>query len=187
MKLGIEPYKNAPPKKWVIILLIVLSPFIMMTIIWLISGGNVSSDDKQMDIPTNVRPALQPTIQPAVDQRQLIIDRLAPEYCNTHQNKRATFKDSNFPSNDGSGWTPEECVRIIEILYDNYDQSDSQIEAVVASKVQIGMSDVAVWYSWGNADAINTSNYGGRVTEQYVYGTKYIYIEDGKVTSYQDW
>lgn len=179
----LEKSKPKPTSKgaWVVVIII----FIIGTII----SVNIISNAHQNDIQRNKQKAAQQEQEAAQKEadRQSTIDRLAPEYCNTHQNKRSTFEDPNFPSNDGSGWTPEECIRIIEILYDNYNQSVSQIEAVVASKIQIGMSNVAVWYSWGNANDINKSNYGGKLIEQYVYGTKYIYIEDGKVTSYQDW
>lgn len=117
--------------------------------------------------------------------RQRVIDTYAPQFCSSHQAKITTFQDENMPSNDGSGWTDEECVRIISLLYDDYKQTEQQVSAVANSKVIIGMSSTALWYSWGNPNKVNTSNYGSGNEEQVVYDSSYVYIKDGKVTSYQ--
>lgn len=121
----------------------------------------------------------------AAANKQSIVDRYAPEYCSTHQAERTIFEDSHYPSNDGSGWTDDECTRIIDILYDS-GSTETEISNVVNSRVWIGMTELEMWYSLGNPDDINTSNYGGVVSKQHIYGYNYIYTDrDGIVTSYQ--
>jgi len=100
------------------------------------------------------------------------------------QNTKATFDDPSLPSNDGSGWTNEECRSIIATLYDS-GSTVSDIEGVINSKLWVGMRSLELWYSLGNPDDINTSVYGEMKSEQLVYGYNYIYIENDAVTSYQ--
>ena len=121
-----------------------------------------------------------------VANRQPTIDTYAPLYCQSHQNVVTTFEDESYPSNDGSGWTQDESVKIIGILYDN-DSTAEDIGNIVNAKVWIGMTHVELWYLVGNPDDINTSNYGGgNISRQLVYGSNYVYLDaSNTVTSYQ--
>lgn len=117
--------------------------------------------------------------------RKSTIKKYAPKYCKSHQSKITTFNDSDYPSNNGSGWTDSECKKIITILYDS-GSSEKDISNMVKSKVWVGMNEAELWYSLGSPDKINTSNYSGVVSKQLVYGYNYIYTDgDGIVTSYQ--
>ena len=61
-------------------------------------------------------------------------------------------------------------------------------QAIADKKIIIGMPAAAVRASWGDPDKINTSNHSGRVIEQWVYklNNNYVYLENGVVTSWQN-
>jgi hypothetical protein len=61
-------------------------------------------------------------------------------------------------------------------------------QAIADKKIIIGMPAAVVRASWGDPDKINTSNYSGRLIEQWVYkfNNNYVYLENGVVTSWQN-
>lgn len=62
-----------------------------------------------------------------------------------------------------------------------------QIEkAILDRKVQIGMTDEQVKLSWGNPRTINRTVMVNHVSEQWVYGSTYLYFDNGVLTSWQD-
>lgn len=71
--------------------------------------------------------------------------------------------------------------------------TDEEIKLIKEKKIRIGMSEEALIASWGSPRKVNRSvgRYG--VHKQYVYGSHsgystptYVYVENGKVTSWQD-
>lgn len=59
---------------------------------------------------------------------------------------RAIFKDTEYPSNDGSGWSNQECEKIITILHD-IGMDSKELDLVTEGRVYIGMPNTAVWYA----------------------------------------
>lgn len=52
-------------------------------------------------------------------------------------------------------------------------------------QLQIGMSELALLCSWGSTE-INRTVTSGLVHEQYVYGDTLVYVDNGRVTAFQD-
>jgi len=67
-----------------------------------------------------------------------------------------------------SGWTADDC------------------RDVVAKKVSIGMNPEQIRAAWGKPEEINRTVVAGHENEQWVYGRTYLYVDDGKMTSFQD-
>lgn len=58
--------------------------------------------------------------------------------------------------------------------------------AVRAHAVRIGMTDDEAELAWGTPETVNTTEYQGRYTEQWVYGNgRYLYLENGIVWAIQ--
>ena len=57
---------------------------------------------------------------------------------------------------------------------------------VEQNKIKIGMTKEMVEDSWGKPDDINRTVGSWGVHEQWVYGSTYLYFENGKLTSFQD-
>ena len=55
-----------------------------------------------------------------------------------------------------------------------------------AGKIILGMNKDAVKLSWGEPDDINRTVFPGNVHEQWVYPGRYLYFENGILTSFQD-
>jgi len=71
--------------------------------------------------------------------------------------------------------------------------SDSRMKDIIQKKHWIGMRDYQFVISVGNPDDINSSNYGSYKSDQYVYhkdsygiSAYYVYFDDGKLSSTQD-
>ena len=66
--------------------------------------------------------------------------------------------------------------------------STREIDAILNETLFIGMSELALRASKGMPSNINTSTGTWGTHKQYVYGDygPYVYVEDGKVTSWQD-
>lgn len=71
--------------------------------------------------------------------------------------------------------------------------TDGEIETVKRKNLRIGMSERALLISWGYPSNINRTVGSFGVHKQYVYGTysgysspTYVYVENGKVTTWQD-
>lgn len=48
------------------------------------------------------------------------------------------------------------------------------------------MTREQVRFSWGEPDDINRTVIPGRVSEQWVYGSQYVYFTNGAVSAWQD-
>lgn len=66
-----------------------------------------------------------------------------------------------------------------------YKGSDEMWETICTSKIMIGMTEEDLILSWGRPEKINKTVVSGIVSEQYVYNNQYVYVENGKVTSFQ--
>jgi hypothetical protein len=53
-------------------------------------------------------------------------------------------------------------------------------------KLRLGMSEAGLMCSWGDPSSVNRSVGSWGVHKQFVYGRVYVYVENGKVTSWQD-
>lgn len=60
------------------------------------------------------------------------------------------------------------------------------IEAIRSRNIKLGMTPEQVRLSWGNPERINRTVAANTVLEQWIYGRQYLYIENGKVRSFQD-
>jgi hypothetical protein len=59
-------------------------------------------------------------------------------------------------------------------------------KAVIARQIKFGMSREQVRMSWGEPDDINRTVIPGHVSEQWIYGSQYVYFTNGAVTAWQD-
>jgi hypothetical protein len=59
-------------------------------------------------------------------------------------------------------------------------------DAIRQQKIVLGMTAPQVLLSWGKPEDINRSVGSWGVHEQWVYGNQYVYLENGKVDSFQD-
>lgn len=62
----------------------------------------------------------------------------------------------------------------------------SNTEKILQHKIWIGMTREMLISSWGNPNDINRTVGSFGVHEQFVYGSTYVYVENGKLTSWQD-
>jgi hypothetical protein len=60
------------------------------------------------------------------------------------------------------------------------------INAVIAHKIKLGMTREQVRAGWGEPDDIHKTVTAYAVHEQWVYGSQYVYFDDGVVTAWQD-
>ena len=60
------------------------------------------------------------------------------------------------------------------------------IDAVYEKRIFIGMPATCVLLSWGQPDHVNSTTLGSGSHDQWVYGSSYVYIENGVVTSMQN-
>ena len=69
-----------------------------------------------------------------------------------------------------------------EESYDKlYEKYGDYVVTALERKVRVGMPLELLLISWGEPEKINRSSYG---PDQYVYGGQYVYVEDGKITSW---
>lgn len=64
--------------------------------------------------------------------------------------------------------------------------SEWETKLILEKKIALGMSEKALIESWGKPEDINTSVGSWGVHKQYVYDSQYVYVENGKVTAWQD-
>lgn len=97
-----------------------------------------------------------------------------------------------------SDWQLERALKSVstcnQIIIDEADRRglypSHELSLIKDRKVQVGMSEKALLTSWGKPKKINKSNGSHGVNKQYIYRdysqTKYVYVENGKVVSWQD-
>ena len=72
-------------------------------------------------------------------------------------------------------------------LWQKHKDWDRQYcDAIVKHKVMTGMNPKQVRTAWGRPETINRTVIPGHTTEQWVYGSTYLYFDDGVLTSWQD-
>ncbi len=64
--------------------------------------------------------------------------------------------------------------------------STADANRIIERKIWIGMSKEMMIDSWGTPKDINRSVGSWGVHEQCIYGDTYVYVENDKVTSWQD-
>jgi hypothetical protein len=65
--------------------------------------------------------------------------------------------------------------------------AESEVALVKAQKIQLGMSETALLCSWGRPQKVNRTVNASGEHKQYVYGSNtYVYVENGKIDSWQD-
>ena len=72
--------------------------------------------------------------------------------------------------------------RIRATLTRHFTWEDETIESIACRSVHEGMTGEEVRASWGAPETMNSSSSG---QEQWVYGDQYVYLEYGRVTSWQ--
>lgn len=58
-------------------------------------------------------------------------------------------------------------------------------DTVINKKIKVGLPEELLLLSWGKPKNINETVYEYGSRKQYVYSNDYIYVEDGKITSWQ--
>jgi hypothetical protein len=79
--------------------------------------------------------------------------------------------------------TPE---RTAEVVRRSWSSTDAQMVDLICGYIWVGMTRAQLLLSWGDPNRINRSVGSWGTHEQWVYGlSSYVYVEQGKVTSYQ--
>jgi|GEM_PF-6696310 len=138
--------------------------------------------------------------------------RLAVEYCEQRKNSlryyplpaiqevtdnQTEYELSKTLKKQGVNLTQKNCRSIIDYLYYMSEKyaltTDFNFQQVVERKYWVGMNMAELYTSLGYPNDINRTNYGSGETIQNVYykdsygsSAYYIYVDDGIVTSYQD-
>jgi hypothetical protein len=58
--------------------------------------------------------------------------------------------------------------------------------AVISKKILLGMTYEQIQMSWGKPQRVNRSVGAWGVREQWIYGSTYLYVENGKLASWQE-
>ena len=74
----------------------------------------------------------------------------------------------------------------VKRIMEKYDCSEDVARMIKKKKVQIGMTTEQCRAAWGSPDDINRTVGSFGTHEQWVYGSSYLYFEDGVMTSFQD-
>jgi hypothetical protein len=97
-----------------------------------------------------------------------------------------------------SDWQLERALRSVstcnQLIIDEADRRglylSHELSLIKNRKVQVGMSEKALLTSWGKPNKINKSVGSHGINKQYIYRdysqTKYVYVENGEVASWQD-
>ena len=64
--------------------------------------------------------------------------------------------------------------------------SNENWSLIQSGKVKIGMNEEECKLSWGKPDTINSTTLEGLVSEQWVYGSSFLYLTNGLLTSIQN-
>jgi hypothetical protein len=59
-------------------------------------------------------------------------------------------------------------------------------QAAIAKEILLGINEAQVTMSWGKPERINRTVTPSGVSQQWVYGSTYLYFERGVLVSYQD-
>ena len=76
---------------------------------------------------------------------------------------------------------------ILDEIYSRYPDWSEKVKSTIEIRgIRTGMTDKQVLASWGNPETNNRSVGSWGVHEQWVYDKKYLYFENGLLTSFQD-
>lgn len=78
----------------------------------------------------------------------------------------------------------KECRRYL--VNKNPSWSQEIKNKILDGKISIGMTKEQAIVSWGNPKDINRTVVGSGVHEQWVYGSQFLYFDNGILTSFQD-
>lgn len=67
----------------------------------------------------------------------------------------------------------------------NFKGTDEVWDLICQGKIQIGMAEHELFLSWGFPKKTNETVVSGVAHKQYIYGDQYVYVENGKVISFQ--
>lgn len=191
--------------------IIVVVGFVILSVLSFLTGsGNQPPKDTPVD--TNQAQISKEPENPAFTIEESERDELATQYCQKRANdtrvypipvKNSEGSDKEYDiTNDsrekGSNLTHSDCLTIIDYLVwmknESFPVFDINIDNIINRQYWIDMNTVELMSSIGWPNDINTSNYGGLKQEQWVYykdsqriNALNVYVENSKVTSYQDY
>jgi hypothetical protein len=76
-------------------------------------------------------------------------------------------------------------TKITRAIAKHPDWEDRSIEAIACGSIMMGMTGDEVRASWGAPEHINSTQLSSYLSEQWVYASDYVYLENGVVTSWQ--
>lgn len=178
-----------------------LGLFLFLGSIWLFAS--CSNEKEKVTEPTLTIPEKQITEEEQArlqKQKDDEITNYAQKYCDNRKDWHRNFplldktsigiKVEKGSYKMGNELTIDDCKRNISALYENY-QND--LQKIVEGKYWIGMKEMILITSVGSPDDRNDTVSVGHENSQYVYrkdkygiNAIYIYVDDGVVTSYQD-
>lgn len=187
------------------LLFVVLGGFILIFMVLVTSQSGSENKNLNKTIPSNT------TIQPSQTFSAEELSNMATSYCKTriddarlypipiksNTNDSKTYELKADSKKAGSSLTQSDCLLVVNYLawFKNYStpKLDIDIPNVINRKYWIGMNVAELMTSVGLPDDINTTNYGAGETGQWIYykdsyrsRSLMIYVEQSKVTSYQD-
>lgn len=135
----------------------------------------------------------------AAEQKRIedLVAEISPTYCKNHTNttilKVDQMTELGIPTHADilkHGFTDQQCRTIIEKMQ-SISSDKEEILAVAERKYWIGMDYRLLTLSIGTPHRINNTTNGFGTTSQWVYewsdsSTDFFYIENGKLTSYQN-
>lgn len=83
-------------------------------------------------------------------------------------------------------WRAYKTPTAIESISARHLLTDSEISLVRAGQIAIGMSENALYWSWGFPSGRNRTVTATSTQVQNIYGGTYVYTENGTVTAWQD-
>ncbi|HRN70670.1 MAG TPA: hypothetical protein PLS49_05805 [Candidatus Woesebacteria bacterium] len=183
---------------------IIIITLIFLIFIFVLSNNKDKNNDRNQ-VDTVAKPSLTKSPTQLEEEKNL----KAKKYCDerkTSQRYYPIVKESqdiednigyqidNKISKTGENLTHDNCRIAINFLYKLAEKGNVDIDYIIEGRYWIGMNIVELFLSVGFPDKENISNYGSGETSQYIYykdsrriNALYIYLEEGKVTSYQDY
>lgn len=162
------------------------------------STANITIKPSPQTKPTKTKEQIQKERKEATKKQEEKNKNYATQYCNKRENSNKQY--SVITSDDiteinksvkkkGLELTQNDCYQIVTYLN---SWGSENIADIVERRYWIGMGKVELLSSLGWPNDVNVTNYGLGVNEQWVYNKDsygsayYIYLENNKVTSYQD-
>lgn len=135
-------------------------------------------DQKDGGAATLLHDSFEKDWRDLLQQQQSEFQRKQEEELAREVRKRSSLELCEIFHNIGSKSAYEELKRRNAL-------SASEWNLVLEQSIQIGMSELALICSWGSAH-VNRTVTRYSVHKQYVYGAGFVYVENGRVTAFQD-